>query len=34
MTMKSHGHITIEVYEIGEVVHSDTDNTGWAQVSY
>ena len=32
MTMKSHGHITIEVYENGELVHSDTDNTGWAQV--
>jgi DNA-binding NarL/FixJ family response regulator len=34
MTMKSHAHITIEVYENGELVHSDTDNTGWAQVSY
>ena len=34
MTMKNHDHTTIEVYENGELVHSDTDNTGWAQVSY
>jgi hypothetical protein len=34
MTMKNHDHTTIEVYENGELVYSDTHNMGWAQVSY
>jgi hypothetical protein len=34
MTMKSHANVSIGVYEDGELVHQDTDSSGWAQVSY